>query len=106
MKVQVLVILLALILTACAQREKRVESYLERDPPVICAKADRHLLALENEKKNVGERIVSGITTVFPVGFVVSLLTGTTVTKFNVATGEYNDMIDWRIDKVMYECRR
>ncbi len=31
MKVQVLVVLLALMLGACAQREKRVESYLERD---------------------------------------------------------------------------
>ena len=104
MKVLVLVVLLTVMLGACAQREKRVEAYLERDPPVVCAKANRHLRALENEKKNVTERVVSGITTVFPVGLVVSILTGTTGTKFNVATGGYNDMIDLRIDKVMRDC--
>ena len=104
MKVLVLVVLLALMLGACAQREKRVEAYLEKDPPVICSKANRHLRALKNEKKTGTERVVSGITTIFPIGFVVSILTGTTGTKFNVATGEYNDMIDWRIDKVVREC--
>ena len=104
MKVLVLLVLLTLMLGACAQRAKRVEAYLEKDPPVICAKAKRHLRALKNERKNVTERVVSGVTTVFPVGLVVSILTGTTGTKFNVATGEYNDMIDLRIDKVIREC--
>jgi len=106
MKVLVLVVLLALMLGGCAQREKRVESYLEREPPVNCAKAKRHLRALKNEKKSVAERVFTGITTVTPFGLVVGILTGTTGTKFNVATGEYNDMIDWRIGRVMDECRR
>ncbi len=106
MKVLVLVVLLALMLSACAQREKRVKNYLEIDPPVNCVKADRHLRALKKEKKNMWERVFTGITTITPFGLVASILTGTTVTKYKVATGDYNNMIDGRIARVRDECNR
>ncbi len=106
MKKCVLVVLFGILLVGCVEREKKIAHYLDNPPPVNCAKADHHLRVLEKEKKSVGERTLSGVTAITPIGLVSGILTGTESTKIEIATGEYNDMLDTRIAQIMRECSR
>jgi hypothetical protein len=44
------------------------------------------------------------VTSIVPAGIVLGLVTGTTGTKFRVATGEYNKKIDERITDIKRTC--
>jgi len=52
----------------------------------------------------VARQIVAGVTSIVPAGIVIGLVTGTTGTKYRVATGEYNKKIDERIAAVKSKC--
>jgi hypothetical protein len=45
-----------------------------------------------------------GVTSIYPAGLVLGLLTGTEGTKIQVATGEYNKMIDKKIAQIQSTC--
>jgi hypothetical protein len=59
---------------------------------------------LQGEKAHVAERVVEGVTAITPAGAALGILTWTEPTKFRVATGEYNKMIDKRIAQIKQEC--
>ena len=52
----------------------------------------------------MAEQIGAGITAIVPISLVVGVVTGTEGTKFRVATGEYNKMIDKRIAEIKAQC--
>lgn len=104
MKKYGLVVIFAILLAGCAEREKKIANYLDNPPPVNCANADRDLRVLYKEKKSAGERALSGVSAIAPVGLVAGILTGTQGTKVEIATGEYNDMIDARIAQIERKC--
>jgi len=52
----------------------------------------------------VAEQIVEGVTAIVPMSLVVGVLTGTESTKFEVATGDYNKMIDKRMAEIKAQC--
>lgn len=91
-----------LTMTACAMQEKKVEKGMKQ--PINCATAEGDLRVLEKEKAHVAEQIGAGVTAIVPIGLVVGLVTGTEGTKFRVATGEYNKMIDKRIAEIKAQC--
>jgi hypothetical protein len=96
---------LALALGAgCAFQQKDVEKQLADPAPIHCATAQGDLRLLQHEKANVLERIAEGATAIYPAGLVVGVAAGTEGTKFQVATGEYNDMIDARIAEIKRTC--
>ena len=97
-----LVIFLAVILSACAFQQKKVEKELKS--PISCATAEGDIRALEHEKAHVAQQIAEGVTAIVPFSLVVGIVTGTEGTKLKVATGEYNKMIDERIAEIKSQC--
>lgn len=97
-----LVIFLSATLGACASSQKKVEQ--EAKQPVNCATAEADLRVLENEKTHLAEQIASGVTAIAPIGLAVGVITHTEGTKFRVATGEYNEMLEKRIAEIKQKC--
>ena len=105
MKNTLIIILVSLfITTGCAMKQKKVEKELGEHPPVNCATADGDLRLLDHEKANVVERIAEGITALAPAGIVIGVITWTEPTKYRVAVGTYNEMIDKRIAVIKQTC--
>lgn len=100
--IAVLVVCLALTMASCAMQQEKVEKEMKQ--PINCATAEGDLRALEKEKAHVGEQIAEGVTAIVPMSLVVGILTGTESTKFEVATGDYNKMIDKRIAEIKAQC--
>jgi len=59
---------------------------------------------LQSEKANVAERIAEGVTSIYPAGLVVGLITRTEDTKLKVAAGDYNELLDRRIAEIKQTC--
>ena len=82
------------VLTGCAGQYKAQEEAMKQ--PINCDTAEGDIRALQGEKTNAAQQAAAGVTSIAPAGLVLGLLTGTAGTKYRVATGEYNDMIDKR----------
>jgi len=99
----VLAICLVITLAACAvSKQKKVEQEMKQ--PINCATAEGDLRALGHEKAHVTQRIAEGLTSIVPASLVVGVVTGTEKEKVEVATGEYNKMIDNRIAEIKETC--
>jgi hypothetical protein len=81
------------------QQEKAIE-----EQPINCTTAQGDLRMLQHEKAHVAEEIAMGVTAVYPASLVVGLVTGTEKTKLQVATGEYNRLIDQKMAAIRAEC--
>ena len=90
------------LLSACAMGFKKDEAATKQ--PVNCATAQGDLRLLNGEKANLAEQIAMGVTMIYPAGLVIGLVTRTEETKYQVATGEYNKMIDARIAEIKSTC--
>lgn len=103
--VRVLVAFLVLSMSAaCARNQKKVMTELKDPAAVDCSTAQGDLRLLQSEKANVAERIAEGVTSIYPAGLVVGLLTRTEGTKIKVATGEYDKALDKRIAQIKETC--
>lgn len=95
--------LMGLVLaTGCAMQEQQTMQSL--DQPINCATAQGDIRVLQSEKTHVAQQIASGATAIFPAGIVMGVLTGTESTKLQVASGDYNTMIDNRIAAIKAKC--
>jgi hypothetical protein len=89
----------------CAMQQKQVEKELANpNAPINCATAQGDLRTLQSEKANVAERIAEGVTSIYPASLVVGVAAGTEGTKLQVATGDYNKMIDARMAEIKQTC--
>ena len=93
-----------LLLGGCAMKQKKVMHTLENPAPVNCATAEGDLRVLQSEKTHVATQILEGVASVTPAGAVLGILTLTETTKWKVAVGEYNEMIDKRMNEIKAEC--
>jgi hypothetical protein len=93
-----------LLIGGCATQQKKVLHTVENPAPVNCATAEGDLRVLESEKANVVERIAEGVSSLTPAGAALGILTLTETTKWKVAAGEYNKMIDKRMAQIKEEC--
>jgi len=100
--ISVLVVGLVLTMASCAMQQKKVEKEMKQ--PINCATAEGDLRALKSEKAHVAEQIAEGVTAIIPIGLVVGVVTWTEGTKYEVATGEYNKMIDKRMAEIKEQC--
>jgi len=94
---------LALVAPGCAARFKKQEKAIEQQP-IHCATAQGDLRILQHEKAHLAEEIAMGVTAIYPASLVVGLVAGTEKTKIQVATGEYNRMIDEKVAAIKSEC--
>jgi len=98
------VALVGAVASACAVQQQQVEQQLQSPGPINCATAEGDLRVLQSEKASLAERIAEGVTAVTPAGAVLGVVAGTEGTKIQVATGEYNAMIDARIARIVQAC--
>ena len=97
-------ILGVLMVSGCAMHQKKVMHTLENPAPVNCATAEGDLRVLQGEKTHVAGQILEGITSLTPAGAALGILTLTETTKWKVAVGEYNKMLDKRMAEIKAEC--
>ena len=69
-----------------------------------CATAEADLRVLQSEKTHTSQQIADGVTAIVPIGLVVGVVTGTEAGKAQVATGEYNKMLDAKIAEIKQKC--
>ena len=96
--------LLLSLASGCAMQQKHTMQNLQRPGPINCSTAPGDLRVLRAEKANVAERIVEGVTAIYPAGAVIGILAGTETTKLKVAAGDYNAKIDARIAEITAAC--
>jgi hypothetical protein len=94
---------LAMLVGGCSMQDKKTAQRI-KEMPIECATADGDLRMLDEEKKTTLQRIGSGVRLIVPVALVVGVVTGTTGTKYQVATGKYNEMIDDKIAEIKKAC--
>jgi hypothetical protein len=95
---------LAVLLVACAAQYKEQEQALQGPVRINCATAEGDIRTLQHEKSHVAQQIAMGVTAIAPAGIVMGVLAGTEQTKLEVATGDYNRMIDQRIADIKMTC--
>jgi hypothetical protein len=88
---------------ACSMQDKKTAQQV-KEMPINCATANGDLRMLEDEKKSTLQRMSSGVRMVVPVGLVAGVATGTEGTKYQVATGKYNQMLDDKIAEIKQAC--
>lgn len=72
--------------------------------PIDCSTAEQDIALLESEKASTADQVGAGIRTVTPVGAVAALLRGDMEDRASVTTGEYNQMIDFKIADIRRAC--
>lgn len=92
----------AILAAGCAQQEQKTIQSLQQ--PINCATAQGDLRVLQGEKTHTAQQIASGVAAISPAGIVLGALTGTESTKLQVASGDYNTMIDNRIAAIKAVC--
>jgi hypothetical protein len=94
---------IALLSSGCAMMFEEEEQAAQK-MPVNCATAQGDIRLLQSEKAHVVQQIAMGATAIYPAGLVMGIVTGTETTKLQVATGEYNGMIDRKIAEIKGAC--
>ena len=102
MKNFITLLIIVVLLPACAMQYKKTEQAMKQ--PTNCATAEGDIAMLEQEKTHLAQQIAAGATMITPAGIVIGVVTGTTEARMNVATGEYNKMIDERIAEIKAVC--
>jgi hypothetical protein len=95
---------IAVFVAACAAQFQQQEQALQQPIQINCVTAEGDIRVLQSEKAHVAQQIAMGVTAISPAGMVAGLITGTEQTKLQVATGDYNQMIDQRIADIKMTC--
>ena len=90
--------------SGCAMQQKQTMQNLQQPGPINCSTAPGDLRVLRAEKASVAERMIEGVTAIYPAGAVLGIVAGTESTKLKVAVGEYNTQIDARIAQIKSAC--
>jgi hypothetical protein len=94
---------LAILTGGCQLQDKKTEARIQQ-MQVNCDTASGDLRMLDEEKKSTAERASAGVRSVVPIGLVAGVVTGTAGTKYRIATGQYNQMIDDKIAQIKQAC--
>ena len=82
---------------------KKQERAIEEQPiNRATAQGDRRML--QHEKAHLAGEVAMGVTAIYPASLVVGVEAGTEKTKLEVATGEYNRLIDQKMAAIKSEC--
>jgi hypothetical protein len=103
MKNNLVLAALVVLVTAC-QGPNVAEVQQQEAAPVNCATAEGDLRTLQAEKVSTAKMIADGVTSITPVGLVAGAATGTEKGKLQIASGDYNKMIDQKIAQIKSTC--
>lgn len=90
-----------IVLASCAQRTSTNE--IKRTRP-DCSRAQEQLKMLDAEMVATHERVISGVSSVAPSLAVINILTGNYKTNVEVATGQYEKVLDQKINEIKTTC--
>jgi hypothetical protein len=96
-------VLLFSFMAACAPPITQ-EAKQDLQRPINCTTAQDDIAVLQSEKSNVNQQMLAGVTSMLPTAAVMGLLTGRQQDREEVLTGQYNDMIDEKIDAIRRTC--
>jgi len=96
-------IVLFLTLAGCAPPISQ-EAKRDLRMPINCGTAENDIGVLQSEKTNVNQQMLAGVTSMIPAAAVMGLLTGREQDRQEVLTGQYNTMIDEKIDDIKTTC--
>lgn len=97
--------LAALVVLVSACKGPNVQEVQQQEAaPVNCATAEGDLHVLQSEKVSTAKQIADGVTAITPVGLVAGTATGTEKGKLQIASGDYNKMIDQKIAQIKSTC--
>jgi hypothetical protein len=99
----ILIAAAVVFVTACQAPVTQTEKQ-ELAAPVNCATAESDLRTLQSEKTKVGKQVLEGVSAFSPIGLVTGVATGTEKEKAQVASGDYNKMIDQKIAEIKATC--
>ncbi len=94
--------ILLLLGAGCSPISQQAEQNLAR--PIDCRTAPGDIRVLQSEKANVLQQIASGVTAIQPAAAVIGVASGTEGAKLEVASGDYNRMIDEKIAAIKKAC--
>jgi hypothetical protein len=94
---------LTAFVSGCYTAEKKAKEE-SLAAPINCATADGDIRALEQEKKTTTQKIAAGVRSIVPIGLVAGVASGQAGTKYQIATGQYNDMLDKKIAEIKQQC--
>jgi hypothetical protein len=92
------------LLAACTASKDVKQVEAQEKAPIDCATAEGDIRVLQSEKASVGDEIARGVTAIVPAGAVVGIVGGQEGAKLEIASGEYNGMIDKRIAAIRAQC--
>ena len=92
------------LLAACTASKDVQQVEAQSKAPINCATAEGDIRVLQGEKASVADRMARGITAIVPAGAVVGIVGGQEGAKLEIASGEYNSMIDKRIAAIRAQC--
>ena len=104
MKYVIAAVAVATVLGGCAAQKEAKEVKAAEAAPVNCATAQGDIRMLRSEKANVAEQIAEGAASIVPVGFLVGVVTETEGDRIDMATGDYNALLDKQIAKIQKKC--
>ena len=97
--------LVALVILVTACKGPNVAAVQQQEAaPVNCATAESDLRTLQSEKVSTAKQIADGVTAITPIGLVAGAATGTEKGKLQIASGDYNKMIDQKIAQIKSTC--
>ncbi len=98
--------LLSLLTLACAACSPAIspDGHAALDKNVRCSTAKKDLALLREERASAGQRLKSGVRSVLPIAAVISILRGEYRDGVKVATGQYNNDIDAKIEEIKKTC--
>ena len=97
--------LAALVVIATGCKGPNVQAVQQQEAaPVNCATAESDLKTLQSEKVSTAKQIADGVTAITPIGLVAGAATGTEKGKLQIASGDYNQMIDQKIVQIKSTC--
>ena len=103
MKPQLALAVLVVLISAC--KGPNVQEVQQQEAaPVNCATAEGDLRVLQSEKVSTAKQIADGVTAITPVGLVVGTASGQEKGKLQIASGDYNTMIDQKIAQIKSTC--
>ncbi len=97
--------LAGLVLTLAGCKGPNVEAVQQQEAaPVNCTTAESDLKTLQAEKVSTAKQIEDGVTAITPIGLVAGAASGTEKGKLQIASGDYNEMIDQKVVQIKSTC--
>jgi hypothetical protein len=94
---------LTAFISGCYTAEKKMKEETMA-APVNCATADGDIRVLKDEKKTTVQRMAAGVKSIVPIALVAGVVSGQAGTKYQIATGQYNTMLDNKIAEIKQQC--